>query len=67
MKVQATIIGYFVAFAAQAVAQPVDASVSDVQTAAATCKGLLGSCLTNSDCCEAATSLGCVLGLCVEL
>lgn len=31
------------------------------------CKGLLGSCETNSDCCSTALTLGCVAGLCVGL
>lgn len=32
----------------------------------AQCKGLLGNCVENSDCCEDGLDLGCVAGLCVR-
>lgn len=57
-------------FASQAVAAPVSQpkhfSIAATNIYQTECKGLLGNCVHNSDCCESGLTLGCVAGLCVS-
>lgn len=69
MQFQTSLFAFVALLAAQTVASPMtekrdnDAALGGGD---GDCTGLLGTCVVNGDCCQAAVDLGCVLGLCVS-